>query len=79
MNSWVKLVLIIAATFLVIRTMRQGWGGAGGDLPQSVAGLVAQAKTLDRKLVLLITGPGCYYCEQVYSPRLSKRRCPGMA
>ncbi len=73
MNSWVKLVLIIIATFLVIRTMRQGWGGAGGDLPQSVAGLVSQAKTLDRKVVLLITGPGwCPACVAMEQGMLSK-------
>lgn len=34
---------------------------------------------LDNENLLLITGPGCYYCELPYSPLLAKRRCRGMA
>lgn len=72
MNSWVKLLLIIAVTFLVIRTMRQGWSVAGGELPKSVAGLVTKAKSLDRKLVLLITGSDwCPACQQMERGMLS--------
>lgn len=32
---------------------------------------------LDRETLLSIKGPGCYYCEQPYTPRLLRRRCPG--
>jgi hypothetical protein len=31
----------------------------------------------DRENLVLVSYPGCYYCEQVYSPRLEQRRCPG--
>lgn len=34
---------------------------------------------LDRENLVLITGPGCFYCEQVYRPRVAHRRCPGPA
>lgn len=32
---------------------------------------------LDQENLLSVAGPGCYYCEAYYSPRLAKRRCPG--
>lgn len=32
---------------------------------------------LDTENLLLITGPGCYYCEQPYSERVAMRRCSG--
>lgn len=69
MNSWIKLALIVGLTWFVVRTMRQGWGGgAGGDLPKTVSGQVAKAKTMNRKLVLLITGsdwcPACIAMEK---------------
>lgn len=32
---------------------------------------------LDLENLLLLTGPGCYYCEEVYTPRLASRRCKG--
>lgn len=32
---------------------------------------------LDSESLLNISGPGCFYCEQTYSDRLAKRRCPG--
>lgn len=32
---------------------------------------------LDGASVLNAVGPGCYYCEEAYTPRLRHRRCPG--
>lgn len=32
---------------------------------------------LDAENLLSIAGIGCYYCEQGYTDRLAKRRCPG--
>lgn len=32
---------------------------------------------LDLENMLLLGGPICWYCEQVYEPRLKHRRCPG--
>ena len=32
---------------------------------------------LDRENLLTVQGPGCFYCEQVYSPRVASRRCKG--
>lgn len=32
---------------------------------------------LDHETLVSVTGPGCYYCEQLYSSRLAKRRCKG--
>lgn len=32
---------------------------------------------LDQENPLSIAGPGCFYCEQYYTPLLAKRRCPG--
>lgn len=32
---------------------------------------------LDQENLLLTAGPICFYCEQVYEPRLLRRRCPG--
>lgn len=32
---------------------------------------------LDRNNLLTVPGVGCYVCEQVYSPQLARRRCPG--
>lgn len=32
---------------------------------------------LDTENLILITGPGCYYCEQVWTPQLATRRCKG--
>lgn len=55
MNSWVKLAIIIAVTYFGVQYM-QGGGGSGGEMPKSVIGLVHKAKTLDKKLVVLITG-----------------------
>jgi hypothetical protein len=37
----------------------------------------AETPMLDTENLLLITGPGCFYCEQVYSKRLAMRRCSG--
>lgn len=73
MNSWVKLLLIVGVTFLVVRTMREGWGSeGGGDLPKSMVGLVHKAKTLDRKLVVLITGSDwCPACQSMERGMLS--------
>lgn len=31
----------------------------------------------DIENLLSVEGPGCYYCEQPYSPSLYYRRCPG--
>lgn len=31
----------------------------------------------DHESLLLVVGPGCYYCEQAYSPQLLHRRCKG--
>lgn len=70
MNSWVKLILIVAVTVVVVRAMRAGWGseGGGGELPKSVMGLAHKAKAKDQKLVLLITGsewcPACQSMER---------------
>lgn len=32
---------------------------------------------LNPENLLLIAGPGCYYCAEPYTPRLATRRCPG--
>jgi hypothetical protein len=32
---------------------------------------------LDSENLLLITDPGCYYCEEIYTPLLATRRCKG--
>jgi hypothetical protein len=32
---------------------------------------------LDSENMLTLNGPGCYFCEQIYSPRLATRRCKG--
>lgn len=42
------------------------WGGPTVERP-----------TLDAENMLLLTGPGCFYCEQLWSERLAVRRCPG--
>lgn len=34
---------------------------------------------LDHESLLTVAGPGCYYCEQRYSPQLASRRCKGDA
>lgn len=31
----------------------------------------------DLENLVAVAGPGCFYCEQLYSDRLAKRRCPG--
>jgi hypothetical protein len=33
--------------------------------------------TMDLENLVQATSPGCYYCEQLYTPRLAKRRCSG--
>lgn len=30
---------------------------------------------LDSENLLTISGPGCFYCEEPYSPRVAHRRC----
>lgn len=32
---------------------------------------------LDMENLLSVAGPGCFYCEQVYTPLLATRRCKG--
>lgn len=32
---------------------------------------------LDRETIVMITPPICFYCEQVFEPRLLRRRCGG--
>ena len=32
---------------------------------------------LDLENLISVEGPGCYHCEQPYTPRLASRRCPG--
>ena len=68
MNPWVKLAVIIVIASFVVKTMRDGWGGSGGDLPKSVSSLVAKARAVDRKLVILLTGadwcPPCQAMER---------------
>ena len=68
MNSWVKTAIILTVTYFVLKTMRDGWGDAGGNLPKSVSSLVTKATTLDRKLVILLTGsdwcPPCQAMER---------------
>jgi hypothetical protein len=34
---------------------------------------------LDTENLICITGPGCYYCEKMFTPQLAKRRCTGNA
>jgi hypothetical protein len=48
-----------------INTMYR-WGGPDVEQP-----------TLDMENLLVIAGPGCFYCEKLYSPLLARRRCPG--
>jgi hypothetical protein len=31
----------------------------------------------DTENLVSTAGPGCYYCEQPYTPQLKMRRCPG--
>ncbi len=65
MNSWVKLILIIAVTYFAVKTMRGGGGSSsGGDAPKSIAAQVTKAKSLKRKLVILLTGTNwCPPCQ----------------
>jgi len=39
----------------------------------------AHTPILDAENLLILAGPGCYYCEQPYTPRLAQRRCTGEA
>jgi hypothetical protein len=32
---------------------------------------------LDTENLVSVTAPGCYHCEQYYTPGMEKRRCPG--
>lgn len=32
---------------------------------------------LDTENLLTVQGPGCYFCEEPYTPRLASRRCKG--
>lgn len=32
---------------------------------------------LDHETLLLVVGPGCFYCEKVYSKLIASRRCGG--
>jgi hypothetical protein len=32
---------------------------------------------LDTENLLLVSPPGCWHCEQLYTPQLAKRRCRG--
>lgn len=32
---------------------------------------------LDQENLLVLDGPGCFYCEEVYTERLARRRCTG--
>lgn len=32
---------------------------------------------LDTENLLALNGPGCFFCERVYTPRLAERRCKG--
>ncbi|MET0701675.1 MAG: hypothetical protein ABWY93_18650 [Mycobacterium sp.] len=42
------------------------WGGPTVETP-----------TLDTENLLLLAGPGCYYCEQPYHESIARRRCKG--
>lgn len=39
--------------------------------------LTEQWGYLDSENLLSVEGPGCYYCEQVWTARLGTRRCKG--
>jgi len=32
---------------------------------------------LDHESLLSVTAPGCFHCEEYWTPRLASRRCPG--
>lgn len=34
-------------------------------------------KLMDRENLVIMAGPGCYKCEQPYSPRIARRTCHG--
>lgn len=36
-----------------------------------------ESPMLDTENLLLIPSPGCFYCEEPYTPRLAQRRCKG--
>lgn len=36
-----------------------------------------ESPILDMENLLTVQGPGCFYCEQVYTPQAAKRRCKG--
>jgi hypothetical protein len=42
-----------------------------------VANPTAEQFMLDTENLLSLEGPGCYVCEEDYSPDLAMRRCPG--
>jgi hypothetical protein len=42
------------------------WGGPHVETPM-----------LDGETLLMATGPGCYFCERLYTAQLAQRRCPG--
>jgi hypothetical protein len=37
----------------------------------------SKIKLMDRENLVTLAGPGCWKCEEEYSPRLAKRRCRG--
>lgn len=50
--------------WIIITTYQ--WGGPTVERP-----------TLDGENLLAVQGPCCYHCEEPWSERLAKRRCPG--
>jgi hypothetical protein len=57
----------------------KGWRGTGVqvEIPGDVDRVPPYDPMLDQENLLTIVGPGCFYCEQPWSPRLARRRCPG--
>lgn len=39
--------------------------------------LTGESSIMDHEVLLAIVGPGCYYCEQVYSPLIARCKCKG--
>lgn len=37
----------------------------------------ATVPLLDKRNLMSVQGPACYHCEQQWSERISRRRCPG--
>lgn len=50
---------------------------ADATLKASLEGRVPGPEILDHENLLSVEGPGCFKCEEPFSPRLAHRKCTG--